>query len=185
MAIPSYDHNFHLPPHLGDPTKFVQVSPYPCTTLEFCMHFATSKERIEILKNFLTFRQRMKVEGIVTGFQWLNGSFTSDIETIESRPPNDLDLVTFFDGRGIDSSVIVSNFNEFVSFRASKAVYKLDHYPVNFTYDPYVTVGQTTYWIQLFSHSKPHQIWKGILEVKIDTPNDDNLASDYLNSLIP
>ena len=77
MPIPSFDYNNVLPPHLGNPTNSNHLSPYPCTILELCHQFSTSKERILILKNFVTFRQRMTAEGIINGFQWLDGSWSA------------------------------------------------------------------------------------------------------------
>ena len=46
-----------LPPYLGDnPTHSRALSPYRTDIVEFCKHFATSRERIEILKRFVQFR---------------------------------------------------------------------------------------------------------------------------------
>lgn len=46
-----------LPPYLGDnPTHSRALSPYRTDIVEFCKHFATSLERIEILKRFVQFR---------------------------------------------------------------------------------------------------------------------------------
>ena len=85
MPIPNFDHNNVLPPHLGNPTNRADLSPYSCSILELCHRFSTSNQRIQILKNFVTFRQRMNAMNIVKGFQWLDGSFLEDIEAAESR----------------------------------------------------------------------------------------------------
>lgn len=46
-----------LPPYLGDnPTHSRASSRYRTDIVEFCKHFATSRERIEILKGFVQFR---------------------------------------------------------------------------------------------------------------------------------
>jgi hypothetical protein len=34
--------------------------------------------------------------GIIDGFQWLDGSFLENIESLESRSPRDIDVVTFY-----------------------------------------------------------------------------------------
>lgn len=183
MPIPNFDHNNVLPPHLGNPTIGAHLSPYTCTSLEFCQHFATSTERIAILSSFISFRLRMNVHGIVEGFQWIDGSFTENVELALGRPPNDIDVVTFFRNltpvQGLD---IQTNFIEFISPALSKANYKLDHYPVDFGYDPVVTVEQTRYWLQLFSHNRD-SVWKGMLRLELHTPDEDQSALDYLNSL--
>lgn len=64
-----------LPPYLGDnPTHSRALSPYRTDIVEFCKHFATSRERIEILK-------RLCSSGWIAygcmryGFQWIDGRF--------------------------------------------------------------------------------------------------------------
>lgn len=183
MPIPDFDHNNVIPPHLGNPTEKTHLSPYPCTIFEFCSKFATSKDRIEILKNFIEFRKLVTQNGILNGFQWLDGSFLENIEISDNRSPRDLDLVTFFNGLNLDDqSKIISNFPEFVDPVLSKNKFKLDHYPVDYGYSPDATVEMTRYWIQLFTHNRK-SIWKGILRLPLNTPIDDDYALTYLNSL--
>lgn len=183
MPIPNFDHNNVIPPFIGTPTNPNDVSPYLCSIVEFCNHFATSPQRIDILKKFLEFRGLLNQFGITQGFQWLDGSFSENIEASENRAPNDLDLVTFFGG--LDQHQfqnIQQNFESFFNPSLSKQIFKLDHYPVDFCYDPYVTVESTRYWLQLFSHNR-HKIWKGILRIELNTPTEDLYALNYLNSL--
>ena len=85
MPIPDFDHNHVIPPHLGNPSKGGDISPFECTTLELCQKFSTSKERIEILQKFLDFRKRTVNSGVKVGFQWLDGSFLENIEKSEGR----------------------------------------------------------------------------------------------------
>ncbi len=183
MPIPSFDHNNVLPPHMGNPTDKTHLSPYSCTILELCHQFSTSGQRIAILKNYITFRQRMTSLGIIIGFQWLDGSFMENIERSESREPNDLDIVTFFGGISrADQANLIKIFPEFASPVLAKNTYKLDHYAVDYTYHPDVTVEQTRYWLQLFTHNRIG-VWKGILRLPLNTPIDDQHALDYLNLL--
>ena len=183
MPIPNFDHNNVLPPHLGNPTDITHLSPYPCSIQELCYHFSTSKPRIDILKNFIIFRQRMNTFGITYGFQWLDGSFLENIEISQGRPPRDLDIVTFFGGLSIeDQTNIRANFPEFGNPGLAKINYSLDHYPVDYSYNPDVTVEQTRYWLQLFTHNR-NGVWKGILKLSLNTQRDDQHALDYLNSL--
>ena len=184
MAIPDFNHNHVLPPHLGDPRLPNDVSPYNCSTYEFCQRLATSHERITILKNFIAFRKKMDRHGIVDGFQWVDGSFTENVEISLKRPPNDLDVVTFY--RNITNDQVIdiqANFLDFVTPSLSKVNYQLDHYVVDFAYDPLITVEQTRYWIQLFSHNRL-DIWKGMLRLELNTPADDHFALDYLNTIV-
>lgn len=183
MPIPYFNHNNVLPPHKSSPVNKDDISPYSCTILELCYHFSTSKIRIEILKKFILFRQRMNTFQITDGFQWVDGSFVENIEVSENRDPSDLDVVTFC--RGLDPnkiSDIHNKFPEFIDFNLSKQNYSVDHYPVDYCYDPDITVELTKYWLQLFTHNRIG-IWKGILKLSLNTPNDDNDALNYLNSL--
>jgi hypothetical protein len=181
--IPNFDHNNVIPPHLGNPTQMNHLSPYPCTTLELCKTFATSKERVEILKGLLLFRERMSELGIIEGFQWLDGSFTENIELTENRAPRDLDLVTFFGGISMDHQLIIeSDFIEFGNSQIAKETYRLDHYPVDYCFNPNTTVELTRYWIQLFSHNRMG-VWKGILRLELNTPEVDAESMNYLKSV--
>ena len=96
--IPPFNHNHVIPPHLGNPTKIDEVSPYICDIMEFCRHFSTSRERISIMIGFVNFRLKMINHGIIHGFQWIDGSFTENVEIREGRAPHDIDVVTFFSG---------------------------------------------------------------------------------------
>lgn len=183
MSIPPFDHNNVLPPHLGNPTDPTHLSPYSCTILELCHQFSTSANRIQILKNFIVFRQKMNFFGIIYGFQWLDGSFMENIEASERRPPSDLDVVTFYGGLSMDyQNNIKVNFPEFSNPTLAKDIFLLDHYGVDYSFNPDVTVEQTRYWVQLFTHNR-FGIWKGILKLSLNTPIDDQNALDYLNSL--
>jgi hypothetical protein len=182
MPIPDFDHNHVLPPHLGNPTDRSHLSPYPCTILELCHKFSTSPNRIQILKNFVTFRQRMTALGIIYGFQWLDGSFMENIEASEKRAPRDLDVVTFFTNlSGADQANIIANFPEFANPTLSKNNFLLDHYAVDYAFSPEVTVEQTRYWLQLFTHNRVG-VWKGILRLPLNTSVDDQHALNYLNA---
>lgn len=184
MPIPDFDHNNVLPPHLGNPTVRGDLSPYFATTLELVQKYSTSNARIKILRNFISFRERMAVHNIIHGFQWLDGSFLQNIERSDARPPNDLDLVTFYKGLSdSDHKEILEGFQEFIYSDLSKNIYMLDHYGVDYGYDPDVTVEQTRYWLQLFSHRRVDMVWKGMVRIELNTPDIDTEALEYLNSI--
>lgn len=184
--IPNFDHNHVTPPHIGDPTDKSQLSPYLSNSLEFTKHFATSPERIDILNGLLKFRKKLNDVGIIEGFQWLDGSFTENIEISEKRAPRDLDIVTLFNPNiltPIQVDDIQNNFTDFFDFEQSKINYKLDHYPFNYNLNPLFTIDYTRYWIQLFSHNRLG-VWKGIIRIELNTPGFDNEASEYLSNLV-
>ncbi len=185
MPISYFDHNYVTPPHIGDPTDQSQTSPYASNTLEFINHFATSKERIEILKGLLSFRQKLNELGIIEGFQWLDGSFTENVEVRLGRAPRDLDIVTFYNLSILNEDQVEEineNFTDFFDFEESKLNYKLDHYPVNYYVNPLLTIQATTYWVQLFSHNRSG-VWKGIIKIELNTPDIDEQALEFLNTL--
>ncbi|MBV6878633.1 hypothetical protein NG800_001970 [Epilithonimonas ginsengisoli] len=183
--IPNFDHNNVTPPHIGNPTDRSQLSPYLSNSLEFVQQFATSPQRIEILEGLLKFRKKLNEVGIIEGFQWLDGSFTENIEISEERAPRDLDIVTLFNPNILapeQIDEIQNNFIDFSDFNTSKINYKLDHYPFNYAMNPLFTIEYTRYWIQLFSHNRLG-IWKGIIRLELNTPEIDDSAFEYLNNL--
>ena len=182
--IPPFDHNHVLPPHIGIPTRPEHVSPYKCLVSEFCERFSTTPQRIELLQNFMEFRLRMVPFGIIHGFQWIDGSFSENIEVSEKRCPNDIDVVTFIGGKTIkEQKDIILTFPEFGDFRLSKRTYKLDHYTVDYTYNPELTVELTRYWIQLFCHNRS-KVWKGIVQLPLPTDGSEERSMlAYLSSV--
>jgi len=183
MAIPPFDHNLVLPPHIGDPTDRSQLSPYPCTSLELCQRFAISTPRKAILVGFLTFRARLRALGLTDAIQWVDGSFVEDIEQQAGRAPRDMDVVTIYWGcNPAFQENLVNSLPEFMDPRLSKANFSLDHYPFDAGYSPLITVEMSRYWAQLFSHNRKG-VWKGILSIQVNTPADDANALTYLQQL--
>jgi hypothetical protein len=181
-VIPSFDHNLVIPPHIGNPTNSDQLSPYTTDTLALCQRFATSPERIAILRGFLAFRERLRNEGILNGVQWLDGSFLEDIEAREHRPPRDMDVVTFYWGYDYAfQQQVMTAFPEFVRSSLSKAAFLVDHFPVDSSFVPEI-IEVTRYWTQLFSHNRLG-VWKGMLSLQLNTAIIDQSALSYLNSL--
>lgn len=73
----------------------IDRSPYEISMLDFVKKFSFSNERVAILRGFLYYRKFLYSLGITAGFQWVNGSFTENVETLRNRPPNDIDVVSF------------------------------------------------------------------------------------------
>jgi hypothetical protein len=183
--IPDFDYNLVLPPHLGDPVERGQLSPYPCTTVDLCQRLGTTPERRVILGKFLDFRDRLRAEGLVNGFQWLDGSFLEDVEARENRPPKDLDVVTVYWGydRAFQLNLL-ARFPEVAHPARAKANFALDHYPFDAGYSPEFTLDQTRYWILLFSHTRLG-VWKGMLKIELNTPAEDAAARQELAQATP
>lgn len=182
--IPPFDHNDVLPPYLGDnPAIGGALSPYKTDIMEFCRHFATSQERIEILKGFVQFRLDCIRFGVCHGFQWIDGSFIEDIEKSGNRAPRDIDVVTFvFNLTKAQQQIIAVQFVPFTTSKVSKQVYKVDHYPVVADANPVITINMVKYWNQLFGHNRKG-VWKGMVEIPlcVDVQADTD-ALNYLNN---
>jgi len=144
--------------------------------LELVRKLGTTQERRTILEGFLQFRSRLSEEGLVSGYQWLDGSFLENIEVSEARSPRDIDVVTVYWGydEGFQLA-LVERFPEFVDAQLSKSTFKVDHYPFDAGHSPEVTVEVARYWTHLFSHNR-NQIWKGMLKIDLNTPTVDAAA---------
>ena len=180
--IPAFDSNSVLPPHLGDPRKPTDVSPFPCTTLELVDRFGTTANRVEILRGFLQLRADLRQNGLVVGFQWLDGSVLEDIEKLEGRAPRDIDVVTFYWDRNPNFTIDLLNKMPILRDRdAVKSQHKTDHFLVDSGFSPEATIELTRYWCGLFSHPRS-KIWKGMLRIDLNTPSDDTNAEQLLRS---
>lgn len=184
-SIPAFDDNLVLPAHLGNPVDQSQLSPYLCTTVDLCRQLGTSPERREILRKFLDFRERLRGEGLINGFQWLDGSFLENIEARDGRPPKDIDVVTVYWGYDIPfQQRLLASFPEVANPALAKSNYSVDHYPFDADFNPVATLEGTRYWILLFSHNRLG-VWKGMLKIDLNTPVDDAAAREELAKATP
>lgn len=95
--IPPLTSNGYLPPYLGgNATTSAGMAPYKTTVLELATTFATTPDRREAFNGLLELREMLRSEGIDQGFQWIDGSYVENCEAIRGRPPDDIDVVTFF-----------------------------------------------------------------------------------------
>lgn len=173
-----------LPPFLGaEPTRAAEMAPYPLKASEFCARFATSPERKEILRGWLRYRSDLRALGINSGFQWLDGSFVEDCETLRNRPPDDLDLVTFAPvPPGVKDAAalqqIISDNSKLFSPDDAKGEYHCHAFYVSFNLRPDLMVNLTRFYFGLFSHQRVTGIWKGMLQVAL--ASDDAVAAALL-----
>lgn len=186
--IPQFDMSEVLPPFTGgDPRVVANMSPYPTVMTEVVGQFCTSPERKSILSGLLDYRADLMAAGINRGFQWLDGSFMENIEISEGRPPNDIDVVTFFYRPSPDpfqwQQWLATNKHLFYN-RHTKTKYYCDAYGVDFGTAPENIVNHTRYWFGLFSHRRQSGLWKGMVQVPLDVADDSN-AFTLLGSLTP
>ncbi|MHA3081690.1 DUF6932 family protein [Acinetobacter sp. ANC 5383] len=163
-----------IPPVLDPDGVSRKRSPYILTIEQFVEMFSYTKERIIILEKFLQYRLDLYKVGIVDGFQWLNGSFATDVEVTDNRPPNDIDVVTFFNlPKGETQISFLPKTNNLLDKNFTKPEYMVDAYPVVLGGEitPYF-IDDITYWYSMWSHRKSDNMWKGFIQVAL-TPNDD------------
>ena len=96
VPIPHWNAQGLIPPmDVASPVS-ANRSPYMVTLNDLVMRFGISIARCRILDGLLRYRAALHGLGVTRGFQWLDGSFLEHIEVLDSRPPNDIDVVTFF-----------------------------------------------------------------------------------------
>jgi hypothetical protein len=185
--IPAWNSRGVLPPiGVADPTSAIR-SPYVVPLSEVVQRFGTTLERRTILNGLLRYRAALHAVGLVQGFQWLNGSFLEDIESLEGRPPNDIDVVTFFrlmPGETEDAVVqrALDLFPDTASAqRALKQRFHVDAYMETLDAPPEELIRQCTYWYSMWSHRR-NFTWKGYLQVDL-APLEDAAVSGLLASL--
>lgn len=182
--IPSINRSGVLPPFLPGvgPTNSAAMAPYRASITELASKFASTPERVAILKGLLDFRGKMRNAGIDQGFQWIDGSFLEDCERNRGRPPKDVDLVTF--ARRPHQHQIDADWQAFVTANQDlfdrkevKATYSCDAFYVDLFLPPEAVVSRSRYWFGLFSHQRSTYLWKGLIEVPLV---DDDAAARAL-----
>lgn len=129
------------------------------------------------------FREQLHSLGIVSGFQWLDGSYMEDIETLESRPPNDMDVVTFFHlPPGESQKSLVGKAGQLFNPRHLKATYAIDGYfsPLGQQVDAF-QVKSISYWYSMWSHRRDG-LWKGFVQIDLEPSQDANARAALITS---
>jgi hypothetical protein len=181
-AIPAWTAEGVLPPvHALNPMASAR-SPYPVSLTDFVLRFGTSAARRAILAGYLQYREALHAAGIVSGFQWLDGSFIEDIEDLESRAPNDVDVVTFFRlPVGLTQRELWASAPALFTHAAVKRTYHVDAYLEHLGTRAERLVLQSAYWYSVWSHRRGGH-WKGFVAIDL-APADDLAAATLLTSL--
>lgn len=186
-SIPPFTPSGVLPPYVGaNPANQANLSPYRIGLVELVERFGYTPERRAILTGFLAHRAYLIGLGI-TGIQWLDGSFLEDIEKLELRAPGDIDVISFIIRPPAFQNTDHAAWESFwmghtpvFDPQQAKAVYRTDAYFVDVAFGPWFVIRQTAYWFGLFSHKRTSGLWKGMLEVVLDSQQDDSGASHLL-----
>lgn len=157
-------------------------SPYIVDLSVFISHFCISQERKKILDGLIRFRHELHNMGMTSGFQWLNGSFSENVELIEKRGPNDIDVVTFYYlPSGEDQSTLISKAPDLFHSKHIKDKYFVDGYYIMLGDElDEVSVRLVNYWYSMWSHKRDN-FWKGFVQVSLD-PSADLAAAAILNA---
>lgn len=151
------------------------MSPYEVTAMEVATTLGHTDERKVILRSWLKHRAALRALGFVSGFQWLDGSF------VEQKSPNDLDIVTFIyrppaiqNARELER-LLRANINVFGRDQV-RAAYKLDFFSIDLDGTAEGLVHSSRYYMGLFSHRRGDDVWKGMLQVRLEDLADDTAA---------
>jgi len=175
VSIPKWNAQGVLPPNDSTNPISAERSPYSVSLNDFILHFATTQRRRTILLGLLDFRATLHNAGLSEGFQWIDGSFLEDIETIESRDPADLDVVTFFHlPEGHTQRSFLSAQQRLFNHASAKSQFHVDAYFVPLDDNPATyLVERSAYWYSLWSHRRNGQ-WKGYLQIDLSQEHDTN-----------
>lgn len=173
VTIPAWTDSGVLPANDPDDPTSLARSPYNVSLAGLIVRFGFTEERRRLLAGLLDFRAELHQAGLSQGFQWINGSFVERIENIADRPPNDVDLVTFFHvPRGETIQSLWRSNQELFDPRIVKEKHQTDAYFAPFNPQaPDDIVKQTIYWYSLWSHDRTG-LWKGFLEVDLAEVED-------------
>lgn len=117
-----------------------------------------------------------------TGFQWLDGSFLEHIEVLDVRPPNDIDVVTFFHlPTGQTQASLASGAPTVFDSQISKQNFFVDAYLVCLGGRAEKLVAHSAYWYSVWSHRR-NQMWKGYVQIDL-SPSEDATATSLLGTL--
>jgi len=188
--IPPFNASLVLPPFTGDdPGQRASMSPYKADILTFIRRFATSAPRAALLVGLLDYRQALRSAGVLSGFQWIDGSFVENVEVTRGRPPGDIDLVTFAPAPDMgkystdaEFDAWVNKFGELFDPDRAKARFGCDAFFIDMLKRPELLIDDTRYWFGFFSHQRATSLWKGMIQVPMNS-NDDE-AHAYLLQLI-
>ena len=183
VAIPNWNPQGILPPISSGGSVSRDRSPYRASLVDFVLRFGNTTPRKELVEGYLNFRDALFKLSLVNGFQWVDGSFLEDIETVENRDPRDIDVVTFYHlPEGETQEALFAAAPRIFSPQDTKEDYRVDAYYVQLNADTVeLMVDQATYWYRLWSHRRNGQ-WKGYLQIDL-SPSEDQEAKVNLDEM--
>ena len=184
MKIPEWNLWGVIPPVRDTPGNVRHLpenrSPYKATFTEVVQRFATTPERVILLKGLLDYREALYNAGIRRGFQWMDGSFVEHVETHGNwdaeRTPTDIDVITFFyppAGKPLEHGDLFDP-------ELTQRNYGVDTYAVTLGTPLTEHLVETiAYWYGMWSLRKRDNQAKGFVQVELD-PDHDHEAREAL-----
>ena len=174
LTIPDWDFDGVLPAFdVGHPTAGIR-SPYVVSLFSVVSHFGNTIIPRQLLRGLLDLRTSLHRLGLDRGFQWINGSFVENVEARNGRPPNDIDIVTFFYiPSNLSVETLQRDYYSLFDPAALKNEYYVDGYYVQLNQTTAEEmINETTYWYSLWSHTRGGK-WKGYLQIDLSGTEDD------------
>lgn len=172
--IPNWNNAAVLPPIRPDqPGHSPDRSPYRVSLVAVVERFATSPERIRILRGLIAYRAALEQTIIAGGFQWLDGSFMEHKEALVGKAPKDIDVVTFYqlpEDKGQDD--LFGAHSALFDHALVKEAYLVDGYThqIGLPLEAF-DVRQISYWYSMWSRSRIGT-WKGFVQVEFPSTGD-------------
>lgn len=182
VPIPHWNAQGVIPPvDVASPVS-ANRSPYLVTLNDLVMRFGISVERCQILDGLLRYRAALHGLGVTQGFQWLDGSFLEHIEALDARPPNDIDVVTFYHLPAGETQVSLNHCApSLFDPQIAKKNYFVDAYFVSLGGHSDKLVERSAYWYSVWSHRR-NQVWRGYVQIDL-SPLENATATSLLGTL--
>ena len=177
-SVPEWDDRGLLPPYLGEAGEIRNRSPYRVSLTDVVRRFGDTAARRELLDGLLAFRATLHQAGLTRGFQWVNGSFVTDIMRIANREPRDIDVVTFFHiPDGYTEMDVRNQSPELFDRIRSRDRHHVDALFVGLeSFDIRSLAPLFAYWNGLWAHTRQDETgivqWKGYLELDLSDYED-------------
>ena len=160
-------------------------SPYRASLSETMVRFGSAGgDRRELLSGLLDFRAALHEAGLTKGFQWIDGSFVEDVESLRGRAPRDIDVVTFYymPEEHTTEESFDNAFPDLSNPSAMKWDFGIDAHLVAINLNDLETIiRRVAYWHDMWSHAL-EGTRKGYVQVDLD-PSDDESARAELDRM--
>lgn len=132
------------------------------------------------MRGLLDYRAVLYGAGYIRGFQFVDGSFVEDVETLQARAPGDIDVFTVaqmpahYLGNAQEWQASGKpEWQRLMDFQANKQQFRVDSYGVVLEDAPLLDVIQAIlYFHGLFGHQRVTMHWKGFAVVALDAADD-------------